>query len=204
MNAQQRFARTVTTIVVRAPGVWRFFRVAVVKQFDRLAPDWDALRVNPSRLRAVRAALTAIEASPARVLDVGTGSGAVARAAAELWPEAEVVGVDVSPGMIAEAQRLASTPRERYEVADASRLPFPDGSFDVVVLNNMIPFFGELARVTAPGGHVAIGFGLGPQTPIWVPLERVRSELERRGFAHVATFDEEPSVSLLARKGERS
>ena len=106
--------------------------------------------------------------------------------------------------MIGEARRLASTERERYEVADASRLPFPDGSFDAVLQNNMIPFFDELARVTAPGGVVAVAYGLGPQTPIFVPLERVRRELEERGFDHVADFSAGLGVSLLARKAERS
>ena len=204
MNPQQRFARTVTTVVVRVPGLWRLFRRAVTGQFDRLAPEWDALRVNPNRLRAIRSAFAAIEPDPATVLDVGTGSGAAARAAAEMWPNAKVTGVDVSPRMIEEARRLAVSDHEWYEVADASRLPFPDGAFDVVSLNNMIPFFDELARVTAPGGHVAIAFGLGPQTPIWVPLERVRGELERRGFSHVATFEGEPSLALLARKADGS
>src|SRR5581483_3824351 len=204
MNVQQRFARTVTTVVVRVPGAWRLFRGAVIGQFDRLAPEWDALRVNPNRLRAIRFAFAAIEPDPERVLDVGTGSGAAARAAAEAWPDAQVVGVDVSPKMIDEARRLAVSDHERYEVADSSELPFPDGSFDVVSLNNMIPFFDEIARVTAPGGHVAVAFGLGPQTPIWVPLDRMQAELERRGFTHVATFEGEPSLALLARKGERS
>jgi SAM-dependent methyltransferase len=204
VNAQQRFARTVTTVVVRVPGLWRLFRRAVTGQFDRLAPEWDALRVNPTRLQAIRSAFAAIEPDPEHVLDVGTGSGAAARAAAEMWPNARVVGVDVSPKMIEEARRLAVSDLERYEVADASQLPFPDGAFDVVSLNNMIPFFDELARVTALGGHVAIAFGLGPETPIWVPLERVRSELERRGFTHVATFRGDPSLALLARKAPRS
>jgi ubiquinone/menaquinone biosynthesis C-methylase UbiE len=204
MNARQRFARVVTTVVVRSPGAWRIFRGAMAGQFDRLAPEWDALRVNPLRLRALRAALDAVPEAPRQVLDLGTGTGAAARLAAEQWHDAEITGVDVSPGMIAEARRLASTEREVYDVADASRLPFPDGSFDVVVLNNMIPFFDELARVTAAGGHVVIAFGLGPQTPIWVPLERVRGELERRGFTHVATFEGDPSLALLARKGVRS
>jgi SAM-dependent methyltransferase len=121
-----------------------------------------------------------------------------------LWPSADVLGVDVSPGMVAESRRLAATDRERYEVADSARLPYPDGAFDAVALNNMIPFFDELARVTAPGGHVAIAYGLGRRTPIWVPLERVREELERRGFSHVASFDEPPGLALLARKHDRS
>jgi len=204
VTAAQRFARLVTDVVVRVPGAWRLFRRPLERNFDRMAATWDATRVSEERLRPVRAALEAIPAAPARVVDVGTGTGAAARLAASLWPEAEITGVDLSRAMIDEARRLASSGRERYEVADSSALPFPDASFDAVVLNNMIPFFDELARVTAPGGHVAVAFALGAQTPIWVPLERVRAELERRGFAHVADFAEGIGRSLLARRPDPS
>ena len=204
MTAAQRFARLVTDVVVRVPGAWRLFRRPLERNFDRMAATWDATRVSEERLRPVRAALEAIPAAPARVVDVGTGTGAAARLAASLWPEAEITGVDLSRAMIDEARRLSSSGRERYEVADSSALPFPDASFDAVVLNNMIPFFDELARVTAPGGHVVVAFALGAQTPIWVPLERVRAELERRGFAHVADFAEGIGRSLLARRPDPS
>ncbi|MDP9283750.1 MAG: class I SAM-dependent methyltransferase, partial [Actinomycetota bacterium] len=120
------------------------------------------------------------------------------------WDAAEVTGVDVSEGMVREAQRRASSDRERYAHADAAALPFADSAFDLVTLNNMIPFFDELARVTAPGGHVAIAYSLGARTPIWVPPARLRAELARRGFTHVADFSAEPGVSLLARKAEPS
>jgi SAM-dependent methyltransferase len=192
----QRFARFVTNAVVRAPFLWRVFRGRMTRQFDRLAPDWDATRVSRERLAPMIAALDALE-QPRRALDVGTGSGAVARLLSERWPGTEVTGVDVSPGMVEEAKRLGG---ERYEVGDAAALPFPAGSFDLVTLNNMIPFFDELARVTAPGGHVAIAYSMGPRTPIWVPLDRVRAELERRGFVHVADFRVGPGVALLAHR----
>ena len=204
MSWQQRFARLVTNAVVRVPGAWRFFRGPLTRNFDRLAPTWDASRVSDDRLRPVRAALEAIPAPPARVLDLGTGSGAAARLAALLWPHADILGVDVSRGMIDEARRLTSSERERYEVADSAALPYADGSFELVTLNNMIPFFDEVARVTAPGGHVAVAFALGPSTPIYVPLDRVRTELERRGFVHVADFSPDPGQSLLARKAQAS
>jgi SAM-dependent methyltransferase len=203
VTRQQRFARFVTDVVVRVPGAWRLFRGPFARTFDRLAPTWDALRVSDERLRPVRAALEAIPEPPARVLDLGTGTGAAARVAALLWPNAEILGVDLSPGMIDEARRLASSERERYEVADSAALTHGDGAFDTVILNNMIPFFDEVARVTAPGGHVAIAFSLGPQTPIYVPLERVRAELEARGFWHVADFAEGTGIALLARKAAR-
>jgi SAM-dependent methyltransferase len=202
MTLQQRFVRLVTTIVVRAPALWRVFRRPLTRSFDRLSVDWNATRVSPERLGAMVAALDALPRPPSAALDVGTGTGAVARLVAERWPEASVTGVDASVGMIGEARRLGG--RERYDVGDAAALPYPDGSFDLVTLNNMIPFFDEVARVTAPGGHVAIAFALGPQTPIWVPLDRVRRELETRGFAHVADFAAGPGRSLLAERGRRS
>jgi ubiquinone/menaquinone biosynthesis C-methylase UbiE len=204
MTVGQRFARLVTNVVVRAPGLWRVFRRPLTANFDRIAPEWDATRVDETRLRPIVAALDAIDEPPRSVLDLGTGTGRVARLAAERWPAAAITGVDVSGGMIAEARRLATSEAQRYEVGDASRLAYPDGAFDLVAMNNMIPFFDEVARVTAPGGHVAIAFGLGPATPIWVPLDRVRGELERRGFTHVANFSAGPGVSLLARKAAAS
>ena len=204
MTAGQRFARFVTNVVVRAPGLWRLFRRPLTANFDRIAPEWDANRVDETRLRPIVAAFEAIDVPPRAVLDLGTGTGRVARLAADRWPGAAITGVDVSSGMIAEARRLATSEEQRYEVGDASRLPYPDGAFDLVALNNMIPFFDEVARVTAAGGHVAIAYGMGSSTPIWVPLDRVRGELERRGFTHVANFSAGPGVSLLARKADAS
>jgi ubiquinone/menaquinone biosynthesis C-methylase UbiE len=192
----QRFARLVTDVVVRAPFLWRVFRRRMTRNFDQLAPEWNATRVSRERLVAMTAALDALDA-PTRALDVGTGTGAVARLISERWPGADVTGVDVSPGMISEARRLG---KERYDVGDSSALPYEDGAFDLVTLNNMIPFFDELARVTAPGGYVAIAYSMGPKTPIWVPLERVRNELQRRGFLHIADFEAGGGVALLARR----
>ncbi|HET7647049.1 MAG TPA: class I SAM-dependent methyltransferase [Gaiellaceae bacterium] len=200
MTAGQRFARIVTTVVVRVPGAWRLFRGPLTRGFDRLAPSWEG-RVSDEGLRPLLVALDGVPA-PGRVLDLGTGTGRVARVLAERWPEAEVVGADASAGMLEEARRLGG--RVRYEAADASALPYPDAGFELVALNNMIPFFDELARVTAPGGHVAVAFAMGDRTPIYVPLERVRAELERRGFAHVANFSEGSGTALLARKLEVS
>jgi len=200
MTGGQRLMRMITDVVVRRPWLWRLTRPVVVRNFDRLAPEWDALRVDETRLRPIDAALAAVPAVPARVLDLGTGTGAVARLAAARWPEAEVTGADVSPQMIEDARRRATSERERYEVADASELPFADGAFELVALNNMIPFFDELVRVVAPGGHVAMAYSMGDRTPIYVPLPRVRAELERRGFVVLLEQATGPGLSLLAER----
>ena len=204
MTLGQWFARLVTTIVVRVPALWRLFRGPLTANFDRLAPEWDATRVHEVSLGPMRAALDGVERPPRTVLDLGTGSGVVARLAAARWPDADVLGVDVSSEMINEARRLATTRTQRYDVADASRLPYDDGAFELVTMNNMIPFFDELARVTASGGQIAISYSRGSSTPIWVPLERVKAELERRNFSHVAIFSAGPGLSLLAHKDEPS
>jgi trans-aconitate methyltransferase len=201
VTGRQRFVRLVTTTVVRVPGAWRLLRGPLTREFDRLAPSWEA-RVGDEGLTPIRSALAAVAAIPDRVLDLGTGTGRVARVLAERWPHADVVGADVSPVMLEEARRRGGT--VRYDVADSAALPYADGAFDLVTLNNMIPFFDELARVTAAGGHVAVAFSMGARTPIYVPLVRVRSELERRGFLHVADFAEGAGTALLARKLEAS
>ena len=118
--------------------------------------------------------------------------------------EPEVVGVDIAPAMLEEARRL--TPPElagrvRFEGADAEQLPYPDASFDLVSLANMIPFFPELGRVTAPGGTVVFSFSGGADTPIYVPPEVLRRELAERGFTEFADFAAANGTALVARKG---
>src|ERR671936_2987539 len=142
----RRFARLTTNAVVRRPGLWRLFRGPLRLQFDRLASRWETMRM-PDSLASFERALEDIDTPPRRALDLGTGTGAGAFAIARRFPEADVVGVDLSPGMLAEARRL--TPPElagrvRFEQADASKLPHDDGSFDLIGLANMLPIFHEL------------------------------------------------------------
>ncbi|UZN04353.1 class I SAM-dependent methyltransferase [Cellulomonas sp. S1-8] len=68
----------------------------------------------------------------ARVLDVGTGPGALPRLVAAANPGVRVDAVDLAPEMIAFAQRTA-TAGVTYAVADVAALPWPDGTFDLVV-----------------------------------------------------------------------
>ena len=199
MTFGQRFARFTTDVVVRHPGLWPFFRGPLRREFDRLAPRWDSLR-GPDSLAPLEAVLDRLETPPQRVLDLGTGTGIAARLVGSRYPEADVVGVDVAERMLDEARRLTDSQRITYRQADAERLPFDRGSFDLVTLNNMIPFFDELARVTTSNGHVAVAFTAGAETPIYVRPERLRSELSRRGFAEFAEVSAGRGTALLARR----
>ena len=91
-----------------------------------------------------------------RVLDVGTGEGQVARAAVRLG--AEVVGVDPTVAQVAVARERAGG--VRYARANADALPFPDATFDAVVvclvfehIADHVPAIAEIARVLEPAGR---------------------------------------------------
>jgi ubiquinone/menaquinone biosynthesis C-methylase UbiE len=106
--------------------------------------------------------------------------------------------------MVEAARRLipeSSAGRVRFEVADAAALPFPDGSFDLVVLLNMIPFFDELARVTVQDGTLIVASFSGPETPIYTPFRVLRERLEAHGFARFEELRAGTGDALLARRG---
>ena len=189
-----------TTLVVRWPRLWPLFRPLVRFQFERLATVWDSMRM-PDTFASYEAALREVDGPVRRALDVGTGTGAGARVLADLFPGAEIVGVDVSPGMLAEARRLQ--PGIEFVEGDASRLPFGDAEFDVVAHSNMIPFLEETARILRPGGWTVYAFSSGAETPIYVAPERLRRELERRGFTDFAEIAAGRGNAVLARRGER-
>jgi SAM-dependent methyltransferase len=200
----RRFARLVTTSVVARPGLWRLLRRPLRSQFEHLAPVWDKRR-GPETMIPLGVALDRLDTDPQRILDLGTGTGAAARVLARRFPEATVIGVDLAPKMVDEARALLPADladRVRYEVGDASSLDFEAAAFDLVVLLNMIPFFEELARVTAPGGTVLFAFSSGSGTPIYVPTEKLRERLEPLGFEAFEELAAGPGTAVLARRAE--
>jgi SAM-dependent methyltransferase len=201
----QRFARLTTRAVVRRPRLWRLFRSPLRKQFDHMAGAWDE-RVGPEGLIPLGAGLDKLSAPPQRILDLGTGTGKAARVVAKRFPDAQVIGVDLSPQMIETARALLPAElasRIRFEVADASALPFEDEAFDLVILLNMFPFFGELARVLGPGGRALFAYSFGSETPIYVAPETLREQLEPVGFGGFEELDAGAGTAFLATRNER-
>jgi SAM-dependent methyltransferase len=97
-----------------------------------------------------------------RVLDVGTGTGALASTLEATMGSSEIVGVDPSAGFIEYAKKNAKSNRVRFEVGDAQALRYPDASFDhamALLVMNFIPdhekAIGEMRRVTRPRGAVS-------------------------------------------------
>lgn len=198
----RRFARLVTHAVVARPAAWRFLRPLFLSQWNRIAPSWDQHR-RPDTFDPYLAGLDLLPEPPGRALDVGTGTGSGALAIAARFPAAEVVGVDFSEPMVAQAASKVSpslASRVSFRRADAASLPFADEEFDLVAHNNMIPFFDEIARVLGPGGHALFAFSSGAETPIYVPPDRLRAELARRGFSDVVHRSAGRGTVLVARK----
>jgi SAM-dependent methyltransferase len=97
-----------------------------------------------------------------RILDLGTGTGAVTLALESMLPGSEITGVDLSAGFIAHAKKNAKSTRLRFEVGDAQTLRFSDGSFDqtmALLVINFIPdhekALAEMRRVTRSRGVVS-------------------------------------------------
>ncbi len=130
--------------------------------FGKTAPDYVRYRVGfPDELFA-RLVAKGIGQKGQRVLDLGTGTGTLARGFAQRG--CEVVGLDVAEGLVAEARRLdeKSGIRIDYVVAPAERTGLPPSAFDAVVVGQAWQWFErpkaikEVLRLIKPGGAFVI------------------------------------------------
>lgn len=141
----------------------------VAAHWDRRAPNFDEDFGHSIRTPAERAAwdriLDLVLAGRGRLdaLDAGCGTGFLSF---ELTARGHhVIGVDFAPAMIAEARKKAAARGVsiRFEEADAERLPFPPGSFDLVISRHVLwtlphpeAAIDEWIRVLRPGGRLVV------------------------------------------------
>lgn len=147
-------------------------RASVQERFGAVAPRYvTSVHAVGPELAAMReaAALRGDE----RVVDLGCGTGHTALAIA---PHVrEVVGVDLTAAMLAEARRLAGERgvcNLRLERADVEALPFPDACFDLATCRYAAHHFpdphralAEAARVLRPGGRLLLHDVVAPESP---------------------------------------
>jgi demethylmenaquinone methyltransferase / 2-methoxy-6-polyprenyl-1,4-benzoquinol methylase len=169
------------------------------EMFDAIAHRYDLLNrllslgVDRSWRRKTVAAL-AVGDGPREVLDVATGTGDLAMAVAQAHAEARVVGLDPSENMLAvgrtKVERAGLGARVALVHGDACALPFGDDRFDATCIAfgiRNVPdralALREMARVTRPGGRVAV-LELGePSGGVLGPLARfhIRTVVPRMG-----------------------
>ena len=90
--------------------------------------------------------------APRSALDIGCGTGMLLRELARRFPDATLAGIDLAPGMVAAAvEALAGHGRPELRHGDAEQLPFPDGSFDLVVSTSTFQWL-EQSRHRLCGG----------------------------------------------------
>ena len=118
--------------------------------------------------RAMLTGFAGLAGPDALIADVGCGTGATSRMFADLG--LDVVGIDLSPKMIAEARRL--NPGLRFQAGSMTMLDFDDGQFDAVcawysvihIPDESLPeVFSEFCRVLRPGGLALVAFQVGEQ-----------------------------------------
>jgi ubiquinone/menaquinone biosynthesis C-methylase UbiE len=129
------------------------------------------------------------------VLDIGCGTGILARAAARsLNDSGSVTGIDINDGMLTIAHKTSEPVTWRH--GPAEHLPFPDHSFDRVVSQFALMFFAdqkaglqEMARVARPGGTITIATWASiDQSPGYAAMVELLQHL----------FDDEAANALMA------
>lgn len=172
-------------------------RDADVARFDRWAESYDrsiAQRFFFIPIHRRMLALIAekgITAPPAKVIDVGCGTGRLLRRASLLWPEAELFGVDPAERMVSETSRLGTN--ARIELGMAEALPFGGGSADLVMSSLSFHHWAdqgrgirEIYRVLRPGGVLCLADHSFPFAML--TRDKVRSRRQIRELISVAGF----------------
>jgi phosphatidylethanolamine/phosphatidyl-N-methylethanolamine N-methyltransferase len=169
----------------------------VVKTYGRYAPLYDWLFgavLEPGR-RALTSEVNRL--APRRLLEIGVGTGLTL---AGYPAETSVVGVDLSPDMLRQAQRRAhDLPGRDIELLllDGESLPFEDHSFDCVTLPYVLSvtpqpakLLAEMRRVCKPDGTLLILNHFSGSRAWWLLERAVRSIADRVGFRSDFSYQE--------------
>ncbi|MFC1771978.1 malonyl-ACP O-methyltransferase BioC [Pseudomonadota bacterium] len=162
------------------------------RSFEQAAQSYDAAAVLQQEVaQRLLERLDLMKLEPARVLDLGCGTGYCIPELMSRYKRADIVALDIARPMLEQARRRGRwLHRPRCVCGDAERLPFEDESFDLVFSNLMLQWcvdldaaFAELQRVLRPGG-LLLFTSFGPDT-----LKELRdSWAQVDGDTHVNAF----------------
>jgi SAM-dependent methyltransferase len=147
------------------------------------------------------------------LLDVGSGTGALAAALASAAPSGRIVGIDPSAPYVALAQARQGGPRVGFEVGDAQRMRFDAAAFDrtlSLLVVNFIPdvdrAMTEMTRVTRRGGTVSAavwdyGDGMGMLRVFWDEAIALKPDLAAKDERHMPLCRRGELAALWRRHG---
>ena len=170
----------------------RLDRASVRQSFDRASSEYEKAAVLQARVGdELLERLEFFKLTPDVVVDLGAGTGRLTGELKRHYRRAQVVALDLAPGMLREARKHMSFFRRFERVcADVRRLPFTDASVDIAASNLMLQWcddldsaFREVRRVLKPDGLFAFTT-FGPDT-----LRELRAAWAAvDGYSHVNTF----------------
>ncbi len=132
-------------------------------RFSAAAPTYGEVSGLQDRVARRVIDLVPGDVSAGTILDAGCGTGRLIGMARARWPNAFITGVDIAPGMVAEAARFFAADK-KVQLVNADMAAFQHEAFDLVLSSSAMhwfrPFYPGMARVTElvrPGGFAAFG-----------------------------------------------
>ncbi len=119
----------------------------IARSFSRAAKTYDKYaNLQQSLAKELVDAVGSLKIKPVNILDIGTGTGEAAFLLKEAYPSAKITGIDIAPGMIDIAKSKPQSSGINFEVADAERLPYKSGSFDLVVSASTLHWVADIRK----------------------------------------------------------
>lgn len=174
---------------------------AVRASFDRAAADYDAAAVLQHEIAArLDERLDLMRLTPARILDVGSGTGFAMPLLRARYPKAERLALDLAPAMLAQERNQRGRlqrwfgPRTDFVCADMHALPCADACFDLVWSSvalqwseDPLTVFRECRRVLRPEGLLLFST-FGPDTLKELRQAFAHIDADNQGHAHINRF----------------